>query len=134
MALKLFVFAICVNLIRGFVNPIRLRSLENGVTVRAMPKGLARPGYVLQATSGGSEEDGPASKFVPVFVGVWAVGYTAITATQVFGYRLGPDGPSLASVGEFGGVASVVLTVGLFLALFVAAAVEVFKEDPQKRD
>lgn len=108
--------------------PIRLRSLENGVTVRA------RPGHVLQATSGGSEEDGPASKFVPVFVGVWAVGYTAITATQVFGYRLGPDGPSLASVGEFGGVASVVLTVGLFLALFVAAAVEVFKEDPQKRD
>lgn len=86
----------------------------------------------LQANQEGRDGVGSAEKFVPVFVGVWAVGYTAITATQVFGYRLGPNGPSLESVGEFGGVASVALTVGLFLALFVAAAVEVFKgPDPQ---
>ena len=132
MAFKLLILTICVGFLHGLMKITPACQL--GQVKKAFDGPVPGPlgFHVLQGTRGGKEEDGPTGKFVPVFVGVWAVGYTAITATQVFGYRMGPDGPSSASVGEFGGVASVVLTVGLFMALFVAAAVEVFKEDPQK--
>ena len=130
LKLKLLVLAVCVGFLRGLMK--RAPACRLGLVKKTFYgfEGKIGTGFhVLHGTRGGNEEDGSTGKFVPVFVGVWAVGYTAITATQVFGYRMGPEGPSSASVGEFGGVASVVLTVGLFLALFLAAAVEVFKED-----
>jgi len=61
--------------------------------------------------------------FVPAFVGVWAVGYTVIAAQQVLG------GKGDADLGEAGGLQGVALVVILALALFAAAAIEVFKPD-----
>ena len=60
--------------------------------------------------------------FVPAFVGVWAVGYTVIALQQVLG-------KGDADLGEAGGLQGVALVVILALALFAAAAIEVFKPD-----
>jgi len=57
--------------------------------------------------------------FVPAFVGVWAIGYGAI-------YYLDTR-PGSGGLGDSGGVAAVVLTVALFVGLFVYALIETFK-------
>ena len=72
-------------------------------------------------------ESALTKNFVPLFVGVWAVGYTAIAAQQVLGWQLG-SGDASRELGERGGLLGVGLTVFLFLALVVAAGVEVFKD------
>ena len=60
---------------------------------------------------------------MPAFVGVWAAGYTVIALQQVLG------GKGDADLGEAGGLQGVALVVILALALFAAAAIEVFKPE-----
>ena len=81
----------------------------------------------LADTNNAESESALAKNFVPLFVGVWAVGYTAIAAQQVLGWQLG-SGDASRELGEKGGLLGVGLTVFLFLALVVAAGVEVFKD------
>ena len=84
-----------------------------------------------RSSSGGGSSSSALKNFVPIFVGVWALGYTAIAAQQVLGWQGAGGDSSLADaqkLGETGGLLGVALTVGLFLALVAAAAFESFKE------
>ena len=65
----------------------------------------------------------PGNFFVPAFVGVWAFGYAIIALQQVLG------GKGDAALGESGGLEGVAFVVVLALALFAAAAIEVFKPE-----
>jgi hypothetical protein len=65
----------------------------------------------------------PGNFFVPAFVGVWAFGYAIIALQQVLG------GKGDAALGETGGLEGVAFVVILALALFAAAAIEVFKPE-----
>ena len=83
------------------------------------------------SSAGGGSSSSALKNFVPIFVGVWALGYTAIAAQQVLGWQGAGGDSSLADaqkLGETGGLLGVALTVGLFLALVAAAAFETFKE------
>ena len=62
---------------------------------------------------------GVTDKFVPAFVGVWAVGYTTLAYLET------SSGEGLGDKGGAIGVAGVVL---LALGLFIATAYETFKE------
>jgi len=77
-----------------------------------------------------TETEKTNNAFVPVFVSVWAVGYTGVAAQQVLGYRFGDGTVDVQALGESGGILGVGLTVVLFVALIGASAYEVFKDGP----
>ena len=66
-----------------------------------------------------SETSQGIEKFVPVFVGAWAIGYTALAAVETSGN---------GGLGDLGGYIGAGFAVVLLLALVGAAAYEVFKE------
>lgn len=84
------------------------------------PLGLTPRGTLLSMKQGDTDNvGGVGSKFVPVFVGVWAAGYSVLSFVETSG------GEGLGDAGGAIGVAGVVV---LALGLFAAAAYETFKE------
>ena len=74
---------------------------------------------LLASSSESNDNDDLVGKFVPAFVGIWALGYTLLAAVETSGDGLGDIG------GFIGGGFAVVL----LLALVGVAAYEVFKPE-----
>ncbi len=87
-------------------------------------KGLHESSFKRHATStrlysgSNGENDDVMSKFVPVFFGVWAFGYTAISFVDISG----------GGLGDTGGYIGAGFAVVLLLALVGAAAYETFRD------
>lgn len=78
----------------------------------------------------GADVSGSLSQyFVPIFVGIWAVGYSLIFLTQMT-YKLDDSVTvSARDTGVSGGILGVGLTVGLVILLVGFIVYEVFKPD-----
>ena len=102
-------------------NPsLSIRSSPKRVVTRPPPTSSSSALYSRrsdQSNNSGATFGGTESKFVPAFVAVWAVGYSAVALLETSG-----DG-----LGDSGGFIGVGLVAVLMFALVGAAAYEVFK-------
>ena len=98
--------------VTGYVAPPRLR--RNGAVVGVKSHGTSFAPLFMANSDG----DDAMGKFVPAFFGLWAFGYTAISAYDVVG----------GGLGDTGGYIGAGFAVFLLLALVVAAAYETFRD------
>lgn len=106
--------------------------IELRIQERARMKEAKRKKSSVDYSAGDAKGSSDIFKyFVPAFVGVWAVGYSAIFLYQMSYQVTGDTSSSMAAqqLGESGGVLGVGLTIFLFVALVGFAAYEVFKPE-----
>ena len=121
IAQHLLVLITLVTLCAAFSSLPPIRSLPTHVVARQLPTSSSSALYSRhsdQSNDDGTSLGGGRSKFVPAFVAVWAVGYSALALLETSG-----DG-----LGDSGGFIGVGLVTVLMFALISVAAYEVFKE------
>lgn len=116
MVLKFIILAFTGTFIyrgvTGYIAPSRVRRNPSVKGAKGQGTSFAP---LLMANSDGDDAMG---KFVPVFFGTWALGYTIISAYDTVG----------GGLGDMGGYIGAGFAVFLLLALVAAAAYETFRD------
>ena len=116
MVLKFIILAATSNFIyrsvTGYVAPPRILKKIPVKGAKGISTSLA-PLFMANA-----DEDDAMGKFVPLFFGIWALGYTIISVYDVVG----------GGLGDTGGYIGAGFAVFLLFALVAAATYEIFQD------